>query len=160
MTYTPDFSPEQIDFEQFCWLYSLRGCAHTVGQFEAIDVFASELPELCLDKISANEQALEFKDLLLKLRKWKEQPKEQLDIQKAKSKNLMYVIENLTGQPVKFHKIKSIFNPSERTASLHIYENTNTWWDFSCNKGGDVIDFVKIYLNKSFVDSVKWLITI
>lgn len=39
-------------------------------------------------------------------------------------------------------KIPSFDNPEERTPSLHLYTGDGGWFDFSCGKGGDVIDFV------------------
>ena len=50
--------------------------------------------------------------------------------------------EKLTGQDV---KIKSLFNPSERTPSMCIYSTPNgyKYKDFSTGKGGSAIDLVK-----------------
>ena len=51
--------------------------------------------------------------------------------------------EKLTGQDV---KIKSLFNPKERTPSMCIYTdeyNTYRYKDFSTGKGGSAIDLVK-----------------
>ena len=41
----------------------------------------------------------------------------------------------------KNHKITSIFNTSEKTPSLHLYDYD--WYDFSTGKGGDQITFVQ-----------------
>jgi hypothetical protein len=51
--------------------------------------------------------------------------------------------QKLTGQDV---KIKSLFNPSERTPSMCIYtdkNNTYKYKDFSTGKGGSAVDLVK-----------------
>lgn len=51
--------------------------------------------------------------------------------------------EKLTGQDV---KIKSLFNPTERTPSMCIYtdkNNTYKYKDFSTGKGGSAVDLVK-----------------
>ena len=53
------------------------------------------------------------------------------------------ISEKLTGQDV---KIKSLFNPKERTPSMCIYtneSNTYKYKDFSTGKGGSAIDLVK-----------------
>ena len=47
-----------------------------------------------------------------------------------------------------FHKDK---NPS-----FYIYEN-NSWYCFSCNKGGDSIDFVKALHNLGFREAVSYI---
>ena len=58
--------------------------------------------------------------------------------------------EKLTGQDV---KIKSLFNPNERTPSMCIYtdkSNTYRYKDFSTGKGGSAIDLVKDLNNLPF----------
>ena len=58
--------------------------------------------------------------------------------------------ERLTGQDV---KIKSMFNPNERTPSMCIYtdkNNTYKYKDFSTGKGGSAIDLVKDLTHLSF----------
>jgi len=58
--------------------------------------------------------------------------------------------EKLAGQDV---KIKSLFNPNERTPSMCIYtdkSNTYRYKDFSTGKGGSAIDLVKDLNNLSF----------
>jgi len=58
--------------------------------------------------------------------------------------------EKLTGQDV---KIKSLFNPKERTPSMCIYtdkNNTYRYKDFSTGKGGSAVDFVKDITDLSF----------
>lgn len=50
--------------------------------------------------------------------------------------------ERFNARPDKSGKCK--FNPlrSEKTSSLHIYDDTNSWFDFGSEKGGSVIDFI------------------
>lgn len=45
----------------------------------------------------------------------------------------------------------------EKTASLKIYDKTNSWYCFGCNRGGDVITFAKGYYKVSFQETVKIL---
>lgn len=54
--------------------------------------------------------------------------------------------ERLTGQDV---KIKSVFNPTEKTASFCIYVTNNGYYfkDFSSGKGGNALQFVKDYFD-------------
>lgn len=62
--------------------------------------------------------------------------------------------ETLTGQDI---KIKSIFNPSERTPSFSIYVDRKSqqykFKDFSTGIGGSKIDLVKEMFNLSFANS-------
>jgi len=46
---------------------------------------------------------------------------------------------------------------TDHTPSLHIYEKTNTWYCFSCNKGGDTIQFIMDTQKITFLDAVKFL---
>lgn len=43
----------------------------------------------------------------------------------------------------------------EKTASCKIYEHS--FYCFGCGAGGDEIDFVKRYLNKSFAEAIEYL---
>ena len=45
----------------------------------------------------------------------------------------------------------------EKTASLKVYPNTNSWYCFGCHKGGSTIDFVMYINNLEFNDAVKLL---
>ena len=44
---------------------------------------------------------------------------------------------------------------NEKTPSLKIYEHS--YFCFGCGTGGDVIDFVKHYLNLSFPEAIEYL---
>lgn len=46
---------------------------------------------------------------------------------------------------------------AEKHPSFLIYLETNSCWCFGCNKGGDVINFVRLLHGFSFPDAVKWL---
>jgi len=45
---------------------------------------------------------------------------------------------------------------AERTPSFHIYEN-NSWYCFSCNRGGDNIALVMACHNLGFRDAIKYM---
>ena len=67
--------------------------------------------------------------------------------------------ETLTGQDV---KIKSIFNPSERTPSFCIYVDKSImqykFKDFSTGKNGNKIDLVKLMFNLEYPDAMKKIV--
>ena len=71
-----------------------------------------------------------------------------------------WVFETYCNLPMKLagqsEKIKSIFNPSERTPSFVLYVNKNQYYfkDFSTGIGGDKIDFVMKLFGLSFEEAV------
>jgi hypothetical protein len=52
-------------------------------------------------------------------------------------------------------KIRSIFNPSEKTPSLHVYRYD--WYDYSTGQGGDQIRFVQEALGLRYMQALLWL---
>ncbi len=81
------------------------------------------------------------------------------DIQRA----LAVPIENLINQS--FHKSnKTLIGlcplHKEKNPSFHIYKETNQFWCYGCNQGGDVITFVRLLFGSSFREAVKYLIGI
>lgn len=46
---------------------------------------------------------------------------------------------------------------NEKTPSLHISRNLNTWHCFGCGEGGDAITFIRKKLGYSFPDAVRYL---
>lgn len=46
--------------------------------------------------------------------------------------------------------------PNERTASIKIYTNTNSFYDFGRGKGGDVVSFVSHILHLEPKESLEW----
>jgi len=67
--------------------------------------------------------------------------------------------ERLTGQDI---KIKSIFNPNERTPSFCIYVDKSImqykFKDFSTGKSGAKVDLVKYVLNLSFSEAMRRMV--
>jgi DNA primase len=49
---------------------------------------------------------------------------------------------------------KCVFH-KEDTASMKVYENS--YYCFGCNKGGDIVDFVKDYYGLDFKEACKWI---
>ena len=67
--------------------------------------------------------------------------------------------ESLTGQDV---KIKSIFNPTERTPSFCIYVDKSImqykFKDFSTGKSGNKVDLVKLLFNLEYTDAMNKIV--
>ena len=54
-------------------------------------------------------------------------------------------------------KIKSLVNVTERKPSLVIYLDQNSFYDFSAQKGGSVIDFYQLLYGVNYVTAVQEL---
>lgn len=52
---------------------------------------------------------------------------------------------------------KSPFATNDKTPSLKVYDGDRGWYDYSSNRGGDVIDFVRQFFGASFPDAMKKL---
>ncbi len=52
-------------------------------------------------------------------------------------------------------KIRSIFNPTEKTPSLHLYDYD--WYDFSTGQGGDQISFVQAAMGVTYRGALEIL---
>ncbi len=67
--------------------------------------------------------------------------------------------QDLTGQDI---KLKSVWNPTERTASMCVYvdkmQSCYMFKDFSTGKGGDKITFVKELFSLSYGGAVEKII--
>lgn len=50
---------------------------------------------------------------------------------------------------------KCVFHKGDNTASMKIYKNS--FYCFGCNKGGDIIEFVKLYQGLDFKEACKWI---
>ena len=80
--------------------------------------------------------------------------------------DIFYVIKNripiteamsLYGfKPNSFNKIKCPFH-NEKTPSMVIYPNTNSFYCYGCGTGGSVIDFVSRYYNLEPIEAAKKL---
>lgn len=77
-------------------------------------------------------------------------------IQRAKAVPMVDVLDMLgLPRPDSSHKIRSVFNPDERTPSMHIYPYD--WHDFSTGRNGDQIDLVREVARVSFPRAVEML---
>lgn len=47
---------------------------------------------------------------------------------------------------------------TEKQPSLTVYLDQNSWWCYSCNSGGSVIDFIMKQQNVDFLSAVKFLL--
>lgn len=114
---------------------------------EAMEVFNENLYELALDTKNL--------DLLWKFKKWRSGSF--LDKDKAKA----YPIEQIANSHgLDTRRSDMVYCPfhEDKTASLKLYKNTNTFYCFGCNKGGDVIDLLMGLQKISFIQAVKQLI--
>lgn len=113
---------------------------------EAFEIFKDDIYELAMDTNNM--------DLLYQFKKWRSGSY----VDKDKAKN--YPIDQAAmnhGLQVRFDKIACPFH-EDKTASLKLYKDNNSYYCFGCNKGGDVIDFVMSLQKISFIQAVKQLI--
>ena len=70
-----------------------------------------------------------------------------MEITEIKQKlTIQKVLQHYNLQPDKNNLLKCCFH-DDKTASLQIYPNTNTFHCFSCGKSGDVIEFIQLKEN-------------
>lgn len=83
-----------------------------------------------------------------------------LDVEKAKQ----YPIERLVEQTVKLRRAgRNLLGlcplHKEQSPSFYIYTNTNSFYCYGCNIGGDVIRLTRLLYRFTFPEAVKHLIT-
>ena len=128
----------------FNWCRENKHKSRFISNWEAIDVFKDELWELATQTNNT--------DLLWALKNLR---RDRLDVERARE----FPIETLIakyGFKTRMNKMKCMLH-EDKTPSLQLYLNTNSWYCFSCGKGGDVIDLVMSVQKCSFVESVKYL---
>jgi hypothetical protein len=83
-----------------------------------------------------------------------------MNIQQAKKIDLIAYLASLGYAPQKIvgknHWYLSPFR-NEKTASFKVTQNPNRWYDFAESKGGDIIDFGKIYFSCSTTEMLRKL---
>lgn len=124
--------------------------------YEAITLFENELYDICIDKITNNEEVYRFEKLLNQLKSIKRGEKpELLNIERARA----YPIEELVrryGLEPRMGFVECRFH-NEKTPSLKLYPATNTWHCFGCGGGSSVIDFVMAMNKCNFKEAINFL---
>jgi len=78
------------------------------------------------------------------------------DIQRAKEVPIEDIVEiRLRRSGNKLFGLCPLHN--ERSPSFYIYQDSNSFYCYGCNVGGDIISFVKLSYGLSFPDAVRWL---
>lgn len=143
---TDDEFDAVMDYER--WVQKAKySTKQHVSLGEAFEVFKEDLYELAMD--------LQDMDLLYQFKKWRSGS--YLDKDKAKA----YPIEQVAmNQGIDVRRPGFIVCPfhEDNTASLKLYKDTNTYYCFGCNKGGDVISFLMGLQKISFTQAIKQLI--
>lgn len=72
---------------------------------------------------------------------------------------IIQVIEKEGFSPIRLGDKYKMICPfhEDKDPSFVIYPETNSWWCFGCNNGGDSIEFIKILYDISFIDALKYL---
>lgn len=78
------------------------------------------------------------------------------DFEKIKAIQIKEVLEKLDISVVKERRALCFMHDDHRP-SLTIYKDTNSWFCYTCNKGGDVIKLVEEYFQCDREQACKWL---
>lgn len=152
-----DLSPEEEAYldeqlSMMAWLSKNKGShGRSVSLWEAITIFKDELYALCIDHLAGNDNKEHWNGLLNKIRNDKK-----LNVERAKAFPIDQLVRRYGYEP-KMGFIKSPFLPDQRTGSLKIYLNSNSWYCFGSGQGGDTIDFVMKMNKCPFAEAVKLL---
>ena len=114
-----------------------------ISIYEAIEIFKDDIYEIALE--SGNQELLNIiknKDNL------------EFTVKKERAKSIP--IRSLITTEIKLNKTICPFH-NDTNASLHIYDNTNSYYCFVCGVGGDVIDFIKRLNGCTFVEAINYL---
>ncbi len=88
-----------------------------------------------------------------------------MNIEQAKTVPLALILEKLGCRPTKEKNQKATYlSPirNERTASFHVNNATNVWYDFGIGKGGNIIGFACAWLEShhescTVSDALRWI---
>jgi len=127
---------------------SMEPCKTT--KYEAVLAFGDMLHNECVYKIRNNDHVKEYRETFDLLNK-----KNIVDKHAAKNTDIEMVCRMLGREPIR-NKIYCPYH-EEAAPSLHIYTKTNSFFCFSCHKGGDVIELVEGLKGYSFIDAVNLL---
>lgn len=78
------------------------------------------------------------------------------DIKRDVSIGMVLDLYGISMSPKNGHFLKCPFH-GEKTASLKIYPETNSWYCYGCNRGGTVIDWVMLAQETDLTGAVRFL---
>lgn len=80
-----------------------------------------------------------------------------MNVQEIKDKySLKEILARCGIEPNRHDFCRCPFHEGDNTASMKIYKN-DSFYCFGCHKGGDQIEFVKLYHGLSFKEACKWI---
>lgn len=122
-----------------------------ISSFEAIHLFKDDLYSICMQKIRNNEDVDVFQDILNKIRSF-----QTMNIHKARNVNIRALLESF-GIKVNNRGFACCPFHEEKTASFKIFDNSNRYRCFGCDKYGDSIQLMRDYKKMDFKESVQFL---
>ena len=116
--------------------------------------------EICIAKIAEGEQKPLFRKLksmfdVSTTRKGKNPYTTQLEYQKAKSYPIANIFRHLGVELYCTKRLIECMYHDDATASMKIYENSNSFYCFWCNTGWDWIRLIQDKLSLSFINAVE-----
>ncbi|MCF0049542.1 toprim domain-containing protein [Dyadobacter sp. LJ53] len=88
-----------------------------------------------------------------------------MDKELAKSIPISEILGKLNSHPTRINGNKALYSSplrNEKTPSFWVNQSTNRWYDFGEPAGGDLIDFVRMYLKScneadTLFDALRWI---
>lgn len=146
---------EQSYFEVWC-TRNRGGHGRSLYVGEAIEAFKDDLWAMCRDHIRSGDNVQHWKNLLQRIRN-----KDAIDWAEKLRMTKQIPIDSLVrryGYNPRMGFIRCPFHGKDNTASMKLYDKTNTWKCFGCGKRGDAVDFVREQQGCSFVQAINFLI--
>jgi hypothetical protein len=119
------------------WFTELKRRCRETTLDEALLAFGDEAYGILMDGASGGDPDGKWASMIRRLRELKST--DRLDIKRAKAFPIEEAARRFGHEP-RMGFIKCPFH-DDSTASLKLFERTNTWKCFGCQAGGDVIDF-------------------
>lgn len=139
-------------------------CYATIKEKEKTKAFPEAFRQWCTEHDDARLKKINgrIRDLQYRIRHGSEASNDRpgritdSDIQTAKEVQLTSLYQGtLRGGRLRLLG-KCPFHP-DKTASLTIYVEQNTWWCYGCSEGGSSVDYVMKSNKLNFIESVKYL---
>jgi len=131
------------------WCKKNKGTnGRNIHRIEAISIFKDDIYNIALDLAINQDDGSLLEDI-------KNKSKLEFNQKIARAKQIPIV--SLITTPIQQNKTICPFH-EDSNASLHVYEETNSYWCYTCNVGGDTIDYIQRLNKCDFIQAINYLI--